>query len=73
MSLAEKQMICVARALLMKRKIILIDEATNFLDVGTEDRILNLFKEKFKDCTTITIAHRIKTILAAEKYGMMFL
>ena len=67
MSAGEKQLLCIARAILSKNKIILIDEATSSIDNVTEEIILEVIHENFKDCTIITIAHRLKTIIEANK------
>ena len=51
-----------------KNKIILIDEATSSIDSVTEEAILTSIKQNFKDCTVITIAHRLKTIIESDRY-----
>lgn len=67
MSAGEKQLLCIARAILSKSKIILIDEATSSIDNVTEEVILQSIHDNFKDCTMITIAHRLKTIIGSDK------
>ena len=66
-SIGEKQLICIARAILKKTKILIMDEATANIDVKTEEKIQKILNDTFKDCTIITIAHRIKTILNYDK------
>ncbi|CAD8128064.1 unnamed protein product [Paramecium sonneborni] len=61
-SVGQKQLICLARILLQNKKIIVLDEATANLDMKTDDFIQNSLKQYLKDCTLITIAHRLNTI-----------
>ncbi len=63
----EKQRISIARAMLKKSPIILLDEATSSLDAETENKIQIAIKELTKNKTTIVIAHRLSTILNANK------
>ena len=67
LSIGEKQMICITRAILRKSKIIIMDEATSSIDYQTEETILKAINEFLKDSTIITIAHRIKTIINYDK------
>ena len=63
----EKQRISIARAMLKKSSIILLDEATSSLDSETETKIQDALKILTKDKTTIVIAHRLSTILNSNK------
>ena len=63
----EKQRLSIARAILKKSKIILLDEATSSLDAETEDKIQKAISFLTKDRTTIVIAHRLSTILNSDK------
>ena len=63
----EKQRLSIARALLKKSKIILLDEATSSLDAETETKIQEAINYLTKDRTTLVIAHRLSTIINSEK------
>lgn len=62
-SLGQKQLICLARALLRKSKIILLDEATSSVDIATDNIIQEIIKKHFSNCTILSVAHRIHTII----------
>ncbi len=62
----EKQRLSIARAMLKKSSIILLDEATSSLDSETETKIQNALKILTKDKTTIVIAHRLSTVLSSD-------
>ncbi|KAJ7380783.1 hypothetical protein OS493_007163 [Desmophyllum pertusum] len=61
-SVGERQLICLARVLLQQNKIVILDEPTAHVDPYTEQTIWNVVREKLRDSTVITIAHRLKTI-----------
>ncbi len=63
----EKQRLSIARAMLKKSKIILLDEATSSLDAETENKIQNALNLLTKDRTTLVIAHRLSTIMNSKK------
>ncbi len=63
----EKQRLSIARAMLKKSKIILLDEATSSLDADTESKIQNALNLLTKDRTTLVIAHRLSTIMNSKK------
>ena len=67
----EKQRLSIARAILKKTPIILLDEATSSLDAETEDKIQKGLSYLTKNKTTIVIAHRLSTILNSEKIFVM--
>ena len=66
-SVGEKQLICIARAMLKRTKIILMDEATANIDYRTEAALKKNIHEDMRESTVITIAHRIKTIINYDK------
>lgn len=67
LSVGEKQLICICRALLRKSKIIIMDEATANIDVKTEETIQKAINTLLVGSTVITIAHRIKTIINYDR------
>ena len=71
LSVGEKQLVCIARAIIRKSKIIIMDEATANIDIKTEVKIQNALKYVFENSTVITVAHRIKTIINYDRILVM--
>ncbi|CAF1231508.1 unnamed protein product [Adineta ricciae] len=71
LSVGECQLICVARAMLKQSKILLIDEATAHVDRKTDEIIQNILREKFRNQTILTIAHRLNTIMDCDQIVIM--
>jgi len=69
--MGQKQLLCLARAIIKNTKVLVLDEATANVDLETDNFIQEKLKSSFKGCTSLIIAHRLSTIIDSDRVLVM--
>ena len=76
-SAGQRQLFCLGRVLLKRNKILILDEGTASIDSATDAILQRIIRQEFLECTVITVAHRVPTVIDSDmvmvlSYGMFF-